>query len=152
MDSNRVFILYMLTQVNKELTQGNFQRAVECAAIAAADATQFLETADMHFKQTLVSLERSYKLAKKSAQFPKDQDKAFQEVLVRLAKGVLRPDDKVQEGIPESQFEEFRAIDQQDMEVWNEGWKPESLCFRYLNILQMYKTKMEVSLPAQSPT
>ena len=33
-----------------------------------------------------------------------------------------------------------------DVETWVDGWKPESIAFRYFNMLQMYKTKMDVSL------
>ena len=32
-----------------------------------------------------------------------------------------------------------------DIDSWVEGWKPESLAFRYFNITQEYKIKYEVN-------
>lgn len=39
----------------------------------------------------------------------------------------------------------MESYEQEDVDAWVEGWKPESLAFRYFNILQLYKAKMNVS-------
>lgn len=100
----------------------------------------------MHYKQALFSLERSKKLAKKSSLYNKETSKRFKEIITKLKKGNLTKDEIIQPQIPESLKQELQMYDNEDVDAWIEGWKPESLAFRYLNILQMYKTKMDVRL------
>ena len=68
--------------------------------MAAIDAVLFLETSDIHFKQAIACLERSYKLSKKSSKFTKEFDKKFSEILTKVKKGNLAKEDKIQPNIP----------------------------------------------------
>jgi hypothetical protein len=48
-DSNKVFVLFCLSQLNKELQLGNIPKAIEYAHIATVDASQFIDQNDLHY-------------------------------------------------------------------------------------------------------
>lgn len=134
----------MLAQINKELCNGDLNKALEFANIVAIDALQFIEPSDIHYKQAVSGLERSLKLAKKMAAFKKEHEKAFSDIITKLKKGNLAKEEKINPLIPMALNEELRKYWEQDLEVWNDGWSPDHIAFRYFNIRQEYLQKNDV--------
>lgn len=66
-DANRTFILSCLANVNRALVNKDMDAMLQLANIAAVDGAILIESSDIHLKQIIASLERSFKLAKKSS-------------------------------------------------------------------------------------
>lgn len=90
-----------------------------------------------------MSLERSYKLAKKSSQFNKPIDKVFSDIIIKVKKGNLNKDEKVGPRLTEELKQELDSIQREDLNEWKEGWDPDCLAFRYFNVFQEYKIKYD---------
>ena len=75
--------------------------------------------------------------------YSKEVEKRFGDILTKIKKGNLSKEEKVLPAIPkslESEISKYESMTLEDNQ-WVEGWKPESLAFRYFNILQLFKTK-----------
>ncbi|CDW85517.1 UNKNOWN [Stylonychia lemnae] len=140
-DSNKVFILQCLIQVNAEYVKGDINSALILANIAVVDGLQFLESSDPHFKQILVCLERSYKAMKKK--FSKEQEKKFSEIIKKLKKSKIEVEEKVNPQITDELKIEINDIEDEDLEKWKENWDPDHIAFRYFNVLQEYRIRQE---------
>ena len=79
------------------------------------------------------------------AAFKKEHEKALNEIITKLKKGILAKEEKINPLIPMTLNEEMRKYWEQDLEVWNEGWSPDHISFRYFNIRQEYLQKNDVN-------
>jgi len=75
-------------------------------------------------------------------------ENGFETVLSKIRKGNLSKEERLQARVNETIQVELTMIESMSFKEnqWVEGWKPESLAFRYFNILQMYRIKYEVAL------
>jgi hypothetical protein len=66
--------------------------------LAATVSALTLESSDIHFKQAVAGLERIQKLAKKflKANFTKEIEKNFDGVLIKIKKGMLNKEERLQ--------------------------------------------------------
>ena len=90
-------------------------------------------------------MDRIYQVVKKSKSLSCNKD-----FVAGLIKKVKNPEsvqktDLIDAAVPESLVENFNEIMQKDEEAADpELWKPDSLSFRYFNIVQHYKATKQV--------
>eukprot|EP00347_Sterkiella_histriomuscorum_P010153 403377401 len=142
-DANRAFVLYCLFQANGALVVQDMDKMMVFANIAAVDGALVLESQDIHLKQIVVSLERTAKLAKKSQAYNKGIEKIMSDILTKVKKGTLTKEERLGPKLSEEVKLELEAIMREDQYEWKEGWDPNSLAFRYFNIIQEYKIKFQ---------
>lgn len=90
-------------------------------------------------------MDRIYTVVKKSKTLANNK-----EYIAGLIKKIKNPDsvaktDLIDPAVPEELVKNFEEIKEKDEEQADaELWKPDSLCFRYYNILQHYKATKQV--------
>lgn len=103
-DSCRVFILECILQATYHLSIKNVPEMFKYFIMAAVTAFITLEASDNHFKQAIISIERSQSILKKRFKelSTKDAEKQFSDILSKLKKGNLTKDEKLVANMPQN--------------------------------------------------
>lgn len=136
--------------MSQAVSNKDIDLALSYALGAGVIAVLILESQDPHYKQTLICIERAMNTAKDrltAPLFSKDHEKRFSEIITKIKKANLSKDEKLVANIPQQLELELSIYESLalDHNQWQEGWKPESLAFRYYNIFTEFRLRYQIA-------
>ncbi|TNV86827.1 hypothetical protein FGO68_gene17503 [Halteria grandinella] len=151
LDACRIFMLAMLIEMNKAISMKDIESALQYANVVAIICILILESSDPHHKQALLCIDRAMVLAKDRLTTPiftKEHEKRFADILTKIKKANLARNEKLEATIPQSVELELSIYESLSFEQnqWQEGWRPESIAYRYYNVLNQFKHQYEIPM------
>lgn len=146
-DAIRVFLLVAATECMLAIQENQPDRALWALEACAITCYQFLTSDDPSYNQAVKYTERILTYAARSKSCNPHIEK-FKNLAKKMKTAIkdLKPTDIIQGMLPDKVLKTFDEYDKRDEEMADiDLWTTESICFRYFNLLQEFKTKKQVS-------